>query len=98
MNLKETISNGYSNANAFLSWSGFCKSIQETNVLSPEELKRLVHLFVSGLSFVLRKVNFGSWSLQICSKRTHVFSLCGVVGGGGGGGGGLSKTLPRPVS
>ena len=43
-----------------------------TNVLSPEELKRFVHLFVSGLTFIPRKVNSGNWSLQVCSKRRHL--------------------------
>ena len=33
----------------FLEW--FCENIHETNVLSPEDLKRLVHLFVSGLLY-----------------------------------------------
>ena len=78
MSLKGTISNGYLTANfLILSWS----------VLSPEELKRLVHLFVSCLTFIPRKVNFGNWSLQVCSKRTHLF-----WGRRGGGGGGSSKT------
>ena len=31
-----------------------------TNVLSPEELKRLVHLFLSGLTLIPRKVNQGT--------------------------------------
>ena len=55
----------------FLEW--FFENIHETNVLSPEELNRLVHLFVSGLTFIPRKVNFkGNWSLQVCSKRAHL--------------------------
>ena len=44
----------------FLEW--FCENIYETNVLSPEELYRLVHLFISGLTFFPRKVNSGNWS------------------------------------
>ena len=67
-------------ARSFLEW--FCENIDETNVLSPEELKRLVYLFVSGLTFIIRKVNFGNWSLQLCSKRTH---LCRLWWGWGGG-------------
>ena len=35
-------------ARSFLEW--FCENIHETDVLSPEELKRLVHLFISGLT------------------------------------------------
>ena len=67
----------------FLEW--FYENIQETNVLSPEELNRLVHLFFSGLTFVLRNVNLGNWSLLVCSKRTHLFSLPGVGVGRVGG-------------
>ena len=57
VSLKGTISNGYSTTNrSFLSWSwsarGFA-NIRETNVLSPEELKRLVHLFVCGVVVVV---------------------------------------------
>ena len=49
------------------------------NVLSMEEFKRLVHLFVSGLTFIPRKVNLENWSLQVSPKRTHL-----VWGGSGG--------------
>ena len=87
--LKGTISNGYSTANrSFLSWSGFnLRKYRRNEVLSPEELNRLVHLFVCGVTFIPRKVNIGNWSLQVCPKRTHLVW-------GRGGGGGLSKTLP----
>ena len=53
-----------------LEW--FCENIHETNVFSLEELKRLVHSFVSGITFIPKKVNLGNWPLQVCSKRTHV--------------------------
>ena len=86
MSLKGTISSG--SFVAFLEWFG--ENIHETNVLSLEELSRLVHFFVSGLTFISRKVNSENWSLQICSKRTHL-----VWGRGGGRGlGVLSKVLP----
>ena len=39
----------------FFDW--FCKNIHETNVFSPEELKRLVQLFASVLIFIPRKLN-----------------------------------------
>ena len=42
-------------ARSLLEW--FCENIHETDVLSPEELKRLVHLFISGLIFIPREVN-----------------------------------------
>ena len=57
-------------ARSFLEW--FCENIHETDVLSPEELKRLVHLFISGVTFMPRKVNSRNWSLQVCSKRAHL--------------------------
>ena len=65
----------------------YCENIHETNVLSPEEYKRLVHLFVSSLTFIPRKVNLENWSLQVCSKRSHL--VCGRDNRGGGGGGGV---------
>ena len=60
----------------FLEW--FHENIQEMNVLSPDELNRSVHLLFSGLTFVLRDVNLGNWSLLVCAKRTHLFSPPGV--------------------
>ena len=39
---------------SFLEW--FCENFHETDVLSPVELKRLVHLFISGLTFIPMKV------------------------------------------